>query len=129
MPIFSHFLSLLIAHMISFSSLSLSTLPHPLFCHSLCTMLLPLDLTYHSSLRPPPPPLPPSLSVLYIGRNGYWEGKAGGRQGWFPSSAVKEATDEELEIGKKLSETQRKLYFCNIPEQQGAAKDPSSSEK
>ena len=68
--------------MISFSSLSLSTLPHPLFCHSLCTMLLPLDLTYHSSLRPPPsPPLYQfcTLEEMATGRGRQGAGRAGSR--------------------------------------------------
>ena len=30
--------------------------------------------------------------VLFIGKAGMWEGRVGTRQGWFPSSAVKEMT-------------------------------------
>jgi hypothetical protein len=33
-----------------------------------------------------------SCVVLFIGNSGMWEGRVGARQGWFPSSAVKEMT-------------------------------------
>jgi hypothetical protein len=32
------------------------------------------------------------VEVLFIGNSGMWEGRVGARQGWFPSSAVKEMT-------------------------------------
>lgn len=34
---------------------------------------------------------------MYIGKGGYWEGKAGGNQGWFPALAIKERGEQEEE--------------------------------
>lgn len=32
--------------------------------------------------------------MVFIGKGGYWEGKAGGRLGWFPARAIQEVTDD-----------------------------------
>ncbi len=37
------------------------------------------------------------LVVTYIGKGGYWEGRAGGQEGWFPRLAIKEAGEEEYD--------------------------------
>ena len=34
-------------------------------------------------------------AVVFIGKGGYWEGRAGGRQGWFPAKAIKDVEDED----------------------------------
>jgi hypothetical protein len=34
------------------------------------------------------------VEVVFIGKGGYWEGRAGGRQGWFPARAIQEVTDD-----------------------------------
>ena len=37
--------------------------------------------------------------MLFIGKGGYWEGRAGGKQGWFPALAIKEvASAEDLRL-------------------------------
>ena len=33
-------------------------------------------------------------TVVFIGKGGYWEGRAGGRVGWFPARAIQEVTDD-----------------------------------
>ena len=33
-------------------------------------------------------------TVVFIGKGGYWEGRSGGRQGWFPARAIQEVTDD-----------------------------------
>ena len=33
-------------------------------------------------------------AVVFIGKGGYWEGRSGGRQGWFPARAIQEVTDD-----------------------------------
>ena len=35
-----------------------------------------------------------SLTVVFIGKGGYWEGRAGGRLGWFPARAIQEITED-----------------------------------
>ena len=35
-----------------------------------------------------------SLAVVFIGKGGYWEGRAGGRLGWFPARAIQEITED-----------------------------------
>ena len=40
---------------------------------------------------------PLSLAVLYIGKGGYWEGKVGVNQGWFPALAITESGERQLE--------------------------------
>ena len=34
------------------------------------------------------------LAVVFIGKGGYWEGKAGGRLGWFPARAIQEVAED-----------------------------------
>lgn len=34
--------------------------------------------------------------VLYIGKGGYWEGRAGGRQGWFPQDAIEAVSHDGM---------------------------------
>ena len=36
-----------------------------------------------------------SPTVVYIGKGGYWEGKAGGKLGWFPALAIREVNEVE----------------------------------
>ena len=31
--------------------------------------------------------------MFFIGKGGYWEGRVGGREGWFPCAAIKELTN------------------------------------
>ena len=33
------------------------------------------------------------IIVLYVGKGGFWEGKAGDNTGWFPQHAIIEKTD------------------------------------
>ena len=33
-------------------------------------------------------------AVVFIGKGGYWEGRAGGKLGWFPARAIQELTDD-----------------------------------
>ena len=33
--------------------------------------------------------------MVYIGKGGYWEGKAAGKHGWFPALAIREVTEDE----------------------------------
>ena len=44
--------------------------------------------------------------VVFIGKGGYWEGRAGGRQGWFPAKAIKDVEDGDsgvfVEPGESL---------------------------
>lgn len=35
--------------------------------------------------------------MTYIGKGGFWEGKADGKEGWFPRLAIKEVDDEEFD--------------------------------
>ena len=52
-------------------------------------------------------------TVVYIGKGGYWEGKSGGRQGWFPALAIKELTEgEEVDFGE--SEGQFSHAACAV---------------
>lgn len=46
--------------------------------------------------------------VTYIGKGGYWEGKADGRSGWFPRLAIKELGDEEFDYSTITRETKPK---------------------
>lgn len=32
---------------------------------------------------------------MFVGKGGYWEGRVGGREGWFPCAAIKEVVIEE----------------------------------
>ena len=34
--------------------------------------------------------------VLYIGKEGYWEGRAGGKQGWFPQDAIQAVSQKGM---------------------------------
>ena len=39
-----------------------------------------------------------SPPVTYIGKGGYWEGRAGGAEGWFPRLAIKEIGEEQYDF-------------------------------
>ena len=32
---------------------------------------------------------------MFVGKGGYWEGRAGGQEGWFPCAAIREVAGEE----------------------------------
>ena len=34
------------------------------------------------------------LAVMFVGKGGYWEGCAGGQEGWFPCAAIREVASE-----------------------------------
>ena len=34
--------------------------------------------------------------VMHVGKGGYWEGKADGKEGWFPRLAINELGDDEF---------------------------------
>ena len=39
--------------------------------------------------------------MVYIGKGGYWEGRADGKQGWFPALSIREmGEDEDFDIGE-----------------------------
>lgn len=38
------------------------------------------------------------FAVLFIGKGGYWEGRAGGQEGWFPCAAIKEVTANNVQV-------------------------------
>lgn len=31
---------------------------------------------------------------MFVGKGGYWEGRAGGQEGWFPCAAIREVASE-----------------------------------
>ena len=35
---------------------------------------------------------------MFVGKGGYWEGRAGGQEGWFPCAAIREVTGEERNL-------------------------------
>lgn len=43
-----------------------------------------------------------TCTVLYIGKGGYWEGRANGLHGWFPQNAIKEKTFGNLKSFQSL---------------------------
>ena len=47
--------------------------------------------------------------VVFIGKGGYWEGRAGGRQGWFPAKAIKDVEDEDSGVFVEPGES---LWLC-----------------
>lgn len=45
---------------------------------------------------------------MYIGKGGYWEGRAGGNQGWFPALAIKERGEQEEEEEVDYRESEKR---------------------
>ena len=44
------------------------------------------------------------FTVTYIGKGGYWEGRVGNVEGWFPRLAIKEVGEEQYDYPSKNSE-------------------------
>ncbi len=71
--------------------------------------------THHPPLPHSSSHLPLSLLVTYIGKGGYWEGKAGGKEGWFPRLAIKEFGDDEFDYAT-LTRKDSKAKMSNSEE-------------
>ena len=35
---------------------------------------------------------------MFVGKGGYWEGRTGGQEGWFPCAAIKEVASEQQNL-------------------------------
>ena len=71
--------------------------------------------------------------VLYIGRVGYWEGRVGGKQGWFPQDAIqpvsKQGTFRKIRLVSSpptWSRTQIEFFVYTLPLQQRLTRLPIS---
>jgi hypothetical protein len=62
--------------------------------------------------------------VTYIGKGGYWEGKTGGKEGWFPRLAIKEYGDEEFDYATltKKGSNSRKEHSPRLGEYNTASR-------